>query len=438
MHFLFLTFLIIILLLKWKRSEISIINCQLDQIGRNAKEEIFKTNREEFSSMYCSSNTVRERVCRIKNLHLENRTKVFFLKIHPFLSLFLNINSNTDKFLDLSSVEDHSLYYWNYKAAYKSVPIDHRILEKSHLIKRFLPNNLMHILHDDWLGIKYLQKYERNESRAVIFFDDYPRLNMKLFDSLYGSLGKNLQYGEMGFKNGVTQFGDLIVGNSKALTWYQYGFKQMQGPVSNKGFNKEILEQVIGKDRGFVREDNKTIVLFSRTKNRKIVNEEELIAKLRSNLDYQVKKLSLETFLGKEFESLTKEIRKANVLIGIHGSLFALIPWLPDDTVVIEIFPYAIKPENYTPYRTLCSLLNIYYYAVENKDKNKTIEYPDRNRLLGGIAHLNQTQRAKILESSQVPPHRCCQDPEWLFRIYQDTIVDVDAILSIIKSVNFK
>jgi protein O-mannose beta-1,4-N-acetylglucosaminyltransferase len=434
MHILFLTFLIILLILKWKISKISLIDTQLDSCKKKDQIDVFRIERENFSNMYCSSDEVSHRMCRIGYLYLENKDGTSLLRIHHFLSLFLNINSDGKRFLDLSSVDDHSSYYWNYKTKYNHIGVVHTIFEKSQLIKRFLPNNLMHIIHDDWLGVKYLQEYERNESRTVIFLDSYPSLNIKLLDSIYDSLGRNFQYEKSKYGEGITQFKDVIVGNSKALTWYQYGFRGMQGPILNSYFNGDILRRILSKKLwdGFETGKRK-ITIFSRTKNRKIVNENDLLDALRKKVNQTVVKLSLETYLDQEFTVLAKEINESKVIIGMHGSLFAMIPWLPEGAIVIEIFPYAVQAKNYTPYKTLCELLNIEYYAIETLNKNMTIEYPNRPRLLGGITHLNEYERRKILESTQVPPHRCCQNPEWLFRIYQDTVVDIEAVLNILK-----
>jgi protein O-mannose beta-1,4-N-acetylglucosaminyltransferase len=58
--------------------------------------------------------------------------------------------------------------------------------------------------------------------------------------------------------------------------------------------------------------------------------------------------------------------------------------------------------------------------------------YPDRHRLLGGVAHLPQSEQTKIIESTTVPTHFCCEDPYWLFKIYQDTTVDIKELSQLI------
>ena len=33
-----------------------------------------------------------------------------------------------------------------------------------------------------------------------------------------------------------------------------------------------------------------------------------------------------------------------------------------------------------------------------------------------------------------VPPHKCCSDPFWLYRIYQDTIVDIELLMASVET----
>lgn len=42
--------------------------------------------------------------------------------------------------------------------------------------------------------------------------------------------------------------------------------------------------------------------------------------------------------------------------IGLHGSLLIMSMFLPTTAVLVELFPYAVPADNYTPYRTLAQL----------------------------------------------------------------------------------
>ena len=39
----------------------------------------------------------------------------------------------------------------------------------------------------------------------------------------------------------------------------------------------------------------------------------------------------------------------------------------------------------------------------------------------------------RIVSLETVPPHKCCEDPVWLYKIYQDTSVDVEAISKLVQ-----
>lgn len=99
----------------------------------------------------------------------------------------------------------------------------------------------------------------------------------------------------------------------------------------------------------------------------------------------------------------------------------------------MELYPFAVPSKNYTPYRTLSNLhgMGLGYRAWENTHEENTVSFPERGRLAGGLVHLSPEDQKKIIDTKTVPPHVCCEDPYWLFRIYQDTTVDIDELLEL-------
>jgi len=71
--------------------------------------------------------------------------------------------------------------------------------------------------------------------------------------------------------------------------------------------------------------------------------------------------------------------------------------------------------------------------AWRNMDPTRNIAHPSAPPELGGISHLDPDEQDRILHSPEVPLHLCCSDPEWLFRIYQDTVVDIPAVLALTR-----
>jgi hypothetical protein len=52
---------------------------------------------------------------------------------------------------------------------------------------------------------------------------------------------------------------------------------------------------------------------------------------------------------------------------------------------------------------------------------------------MGGIVGLPAEEQEKIKNTKSVPPHFCCSNPYWLYRIFQDTRVHITEVLGIIQ-----
>ena len=156
-------------------------------------------------------------------------------------------------------------------------------------------------------------------------------------------------------------------------------------------------------------------------------------------------------------------LSRAVLAVGMHGSLLIMAAFLPPGAALLELYPFGVPAENYTPYRTMAGLpgpappllglsramlmqcygvtltpgMNLRYAAWVNTDEARSQSHPDNPPHLGGLAHLTPAERTKvgcwrrglwrrvaylsaqIIDAKTVPPHVCCSDPAWLFRIYQ-------------------
>jgi protein O-mannose beta-1,4-N-acetylglucosaminyltransferase len=250
---------------------------------------------------------------------------------------------------------------------------------------------------------------------------------------------------DMTEKNVLTCFSDAIIGVSKRNSWYQYGFGSPQGPIPNKKPDGLRIRRI---SEYYMRQfdlaplslseladgptEERCIVIFSRTRDRLIVNEKDLAKKLEDEFSLPVFYIRME---DTSFDIQVKLISRAYIAIGMHGSLLIMGIFLPPGAILIELYPFAVPSINYTPYRTMASLvgLNLVYRAWENKHETNNVMYPDRSADHGGIAHLSKDEQQKILSTHTVPSHTCCTNPYWLFRIYQDTIVDIGEVIGLIK-----
>ena len=186
------------------------------------------------------------------------------------------------------------------------------------------------------------------------------------------------------------------------------------------------------KHASFHASDSSHIVLCSREHNRLIINELDLSMAIARQFKKQVIRVSMATHTLKEQIQL---VSRASALIGMHGSMLILAMFLPPGAKLIELFPFGINPDNYTPYRTLVELpgMNILYASWRNEIEENTVTYPHEAPDVGGIDHLSEEEQDEIMNSKEVPSHLCCSNPYWLFRIYQDTIVDIQSLSSVIE-----
>ena len=174
------------------------------------------------------------------------------------------------------------------------------------------------------------------------------------------------------------------------------------------------------------------IAIFSRRSNRLILNEAELSVHLSTFFKLPICWIRLEDH---PLPKLIARLRNAVAAFGMHGSILVLAMFMPPGSVLVEGFPYGVPPENYTPYKTMVELpgQRMAYRAWAPHDPADSIGYPDRPKWEGGLGHLEEEQRQFIMTEPTIPPHKCCDNPHWLYRIFQDTRVDPVAIELLIR-----
>lgn len=449
------------------------------------------------SSVWCTGDSFSNRVCRFRNLYYSAENERFFI-IRTNSSILHNLPPSTmrEKVLESGSVNNHPWTVWSFdevsplSPAFRNVPLRYET-ELHILYKRFHPLNIMHNLHDDAIvlfhhlkqvvgggdeklkmpfgifnhRIQFIDPYGYTESsRPFQYLSEKP---LRMWDYLNAD------------KNVVTGFRDAVVGAEKLTTWYQYGFTEPQGPIkreenagteaggsvvpwNGKPVNglhiREFAEwfcrrldiplddDEVGVIGDVPLHDAATaagaalvefgksdiIVILSRRKNRLILNEQELSAALKRVYSLDV------VFVRNEdhtFEEQIKLMRRARVVISMHGSILIMAMFCRRGTVIVEMYPYAVPAENYTPYKTMAQLpgMDLVYRSWTNTHPENSIPHDDWDELVGGINHLPKEQQDHIRNNHTVPTHLCCTDPFWLYRIYQDTRIDIDELLVLIN-----
>jgi protein O-mannose beta-1,4-N-acetylglucosaminyltransferase len=367
-------------------------------------------------------------------------------------SVFWNVPKVRDSsFVDLSSLVNHEDFYWNFfeinQDVINTTVID--ILKSTYLISRVNKDNIMHILHDDFIGLYHTVRRHASENdgnfpdyaafgtdQIIQFFDES---GPGEYDSLFSLLSNHpLRYRkDLVNTNHITRFEQIYVGNSKLTTWYQYGFHEPQGPIKNKEVSGYNVRQAVNyiKFKLQIPEVSKqdTLVLFSRTKNRLILNEIELLGKLSSKFNLKGEFIRNEDH---SFENQVKTLQRTKIAVGMHGSLLIMSLFMPPGSILIELYPFAVPPENYTPYKTLAGLPgnHIVYRSWANTHTHHNIMHPEYPSQRGGVSDLPADQILNILQTNPIPSHICCSNKYWLFRVYQDTIVDLEEIFALAQS----
>lgn len=402
---------------------------------------------EDGTKMVCTGRMHTDRVCRFESLCYSTEAEefVFFHSNSSIMLPSLGSRRFQPALLDLSSVDDHNTQYFNFvelpAAALKFMPKPVFVPDVALIMNRFNPDNLMHVFHDDLLPIFYtMQQFPDLDLDSRLFFME------GWSEGSHFDLYKLMSNKQPLLKEQLKTLGRLLcftksyVGLTKITTWYQYGFVQPQGPKANllvsgneiRHFAKFILGKLNISSDGSISEDY--IVLFSRTMNRLIVNEAELLLALAQEFQMKTITVSLEDH---SFADIVRLISKASMLVSMHGAQLVMSLFLPKGAAVVELFPYGVNPDHYTPYKTLATFpgMELQYVAWQNKEVANTITYPERPWEQGGIIHLDANEQERIMKSKEVPRHLCCRNPEWLFRIYQDTKVDVSSLIQVIRSV---
>jgi protein O-mannose beta-1,4-N-acetylglucosaminyltransferase len=346
------------------------------------------------SSVYCRGSHRENRVCRIKNLCYNPGSEDWFIiKSNTTTQLGVPKIRYRDKLLELGSISNHSAFFWDYLEAsphsksLRNVTMRYET-DVHFLFRRLHPRNIMHNLHDDVIPMYHHIKehlgggYEDGlpfslKSHHLLIVDghgatDSTRPFEYLSDNPLRFKNFLKQNGEV---NVFTCFRDVVVGQGKLTTWYQYGFKTPQGPIPDKnpsGYHIREATQWFLSRIGIPLEPDEMypvqsksvvptvgiddtedhIVIMSRKLNRLILNENQLLKDVSKAFNMKA------VFLRNEdnsFEQQIKILRKAKIVIGMHGAIMAMIMFCKRGTVVVEMYPYGIPSEHYTPYKTLVS-----------------------------------------------------------------------------------
>lgn len=419
---------------------------QSETISKSHNRASRNTAMIEGTSVWCSSNKESNRICQFKDLCYRYASDEFLFFLGDG-SIFENFNQSDAGTLGMSSIDGHNMHFAKivFLPGISSQNFSLNWINQTSLIfSRFKADNLMHVFHDDIIPMHHtLQLLELSSEKHIFdkfniqlaFFDDWKGGD---FDFLYELFTRNKSIHKTDLEgNDVTCFRKAYLGISKTTVWYDYGFHHPQAPVEHIKASSSHIRRTfyyISDKLNISTElldESPYLVMVSRTTNRQILNEFELAMSLIRETGMRILTVNLER---QDFEEVLRIISQSVGLIGVHGSLLILMLALKPGSILIELYPYAINPQNYTPYRTLSTLpgMDIVYKAWSNKNPKDTVGHPDWSSHHGGIGHLPESQQIQIVKQTDVPKHLCCDDPSWLYHIFQDTKVDIPTVTQLV------
>ena len=407
--------------------------------------------KANISSVWCRSYN-GSKLCTFKNLCYVPHEKqfIFILTSKSILSGVRNINDL--KTIDLSSVTNHNGFIMKLTV----VTPDNEILRRNlvtiprgFILWRFKWDNVMHVIHDDLLPLYTTYEYicagnvDKCVSKYQVSFADEGELGP--FSEWYNifSMSEPVILHKGGTDN-IICFEEGQTGLVTDSVWFQYGFGIPQGPVADTQLNgnrvKQFSDFVLHKFKITMPQNSEytNVVFFSRRINRKILNEKTVMKEIEDVYKDIFPKVSNVQVLNVDLATndtrhILSYILQSQIVVGMHGSAMILTIFLKPGSVVIELFPFGINPHYVSPVKAVCDLPDsglLYYSWVNNKEEN-TVTHPDAPPLLGGISHLPAAEQEQIASIRDIPPVKCCHDPAYLYRMFQDTLVgnDIDVVL---------
>ncbi|KAJ8037220.1 Protein O-linked-mannose beta-1,4-N-acetylglucosaminyltransferase 2 [Holothuria leucospilota] len=433
---------------------------QYMEIGQFLPPEGIKSHKPMFeflsegSSFNCSKNSHQSVTCKFHNLCYAHADDAFIYVYSPnSKQVFVS-----DKFEYFATLPLTSAAHLNYYMKYLNLTdqfLEQNLLEENFIFKpgryiiysRFVAHNIFHLFHDELLPLFYtLHRHfeEREFSNIKLFIKDKADAgDIGYMYDLFSSDPPLFSF-EVALETSHTLicFQEAIIGLARESTWFQFGFEEPEGPIKNSTATSKHIRQftkyLYGKLNINPRSCKQNFgILLSRKKNRLLINEKELRTAVSDHFQVDMMELSLES---NSLPYIIEKVSCAKLVIGVHGALLIMSMFLPPSSLVLEIFPYAMNPDHLTHYKTLVQLpgMDINYTFWRNSEKSKTITHPNALPSQGGIRHLSYEEQQRIMNVTEVPHNVRGADAEWRYFLYQDTIVDIPAVIDTLTRSGFE
>jgi len=393
-------------------------------------------DNERPSSIWCVRDIRGNKRCQLKNVCLNMSTGEIFFYLNNASSLF-GLETHYDfHTIQLSSVQNHRLFYANVSLINnKSMPTyGNKVIDKAIALARLKPDNVMHVVHDDLLpligtmshlcGGQLENCYQRYH---LLFLDDHDL-------GPYGYMYETFSDYPIFVKSSMTKlicFKELNLGVDLESIWYDYGFARPRGPAKKiymqAPFIRTFKQHMIKRLRLPLIDNNRTGIILYRTQSRKILNIAKVLEIVKD-----VKPGNIETWESlpvsqENSKELLIKCVNANAVIGVHGAEMIFPLLMPQNSLVIEIIPFGLHPDLISFLKPLAdyNVSAFRYFSWTNDNRHLSIPPPyDSHYLQGGLGHLSEEEQKRIKSLKKIKEVFCCQDPAFLYFMYQDTVID--------------
>ncbi|XP_046395234.1 protein O-linked-mannose beta-1,4-N-acetylglucosaminyltransferase 2-like [Ischnura elegans] len=342
---------------------------------------------------------------------------------------------------------------------------------------RFKPDNIMHTVHDDLLPLFYVydelclgniqacaEKYKLifvDDLQDELAFDFYNLFSRESEGNRHEEKPVFLRYNWKQHKKTSICFTHASMGLPRTTLWYQYGFGKPQGTIEGSMISMSVLKRFANfmlkqmelshpaDFEGVSRKESypsQRALYLSRSISRKILNEDEVIETTKSifsGLMGNNSPLKVDIFNpapNSSYSSGMKEMMKIvsrkplpMLLFGMHSAALTVAAILciglkaeNTDLYILELFPLGIDPAAVSPLRALVKAINVqdsrhifYESWVNYEPTNSILPSTKVDHLVGGGDACPTLNLSTIL-----PAVECCHNPEYLCRMFQNTVVD--------------
>lgn len=411
-----------------------------------------QVSSEFYTSVWCHGSHQSHRHCSFRNLCYSSSVKQFLFFHSTKHSVVSGIDSPAEqirlaRMSSLEGLEDNlDDLYMDYAMLPDNLSQNFNVhIEEDHtlIIKRWNAEQIHNVIHDDLIPLYFTMKYlcygnvtECLEKYQIVISDakgkhsPYEDLYAKLFHP--AKIVYLRDQADTGKKNLIC-YKKLSVGLETETLWYDYGFylNGKEGSRENPNLRASYLEEfrtfALEKLGRHTEKKTDVLLILPEVKSR-LLNFEDVsksVRRLSSRVIGEDAVVEVFQFSKSSVEDLIVKASSAKLLVGLTETSMIASLFLPKESAIVEMFPFGLGPDVSPFIQTLASLRGQVYHSWVNHFKSNSVAHPENEPALGGLMHVDKKIRKAIEMMDHVGDIKCCNDPAFLHKFYQDTTVDI-------------